>query len=103
MKKDYEVRRDGTVLTVVLGEELAVANAPALLEELTLYKDQGVEKLVFDATRLTYLSSSGVRVIFYCKKYLSDNLEIVFVNCSKDVLDVLDLVGIRPYITFVQQ
>jgi len=103
MEKDYEVRRDGTVLTVVLGEELAVDNAPTLLEELTLYKDQGVEKLVFDATKLTYLSSSGVRVIFYCKKYLSDNLEIVFVNCNKEVLDVLDLVGIRPHITFVQQ
>ena len=103
MEKDYEVRRDGTVLTVVLDEELAVDNAPTLLEELTLYKDQGVEKLVFDATKLTYLSSSGVRVIFYCKKYLSDNLEIVFVNCHKDVLDVLDLVGIRPYITFVEQ
>lgn len=103
MKKDYEVRRDGTVLTVVLGEELAVANAPVLLEELMLYKDQDVEKLVFDATQLTYLSSSGVRVIFYCKKYLSDNLEIVFVNCNKDVLDVLDLVGIRPHITFIQQ
>jgi anti-anti-sigma factor len=88
---------------VVLDEELAVDNAPTLLEELTLYKDQGVEKLVFDATKLTYLSSSGVRVIFYCKKYLSDNLEIVFVNCNKEVLDVLDLVGIRPHITFVQQ
>jgi anti-anti-sigma factor len=64
---------------------------------------QRVEKVVFDATQLTYLSSSGVRVIFYCKKYLNTNLEIVFVNCHSDVLNVLDIVGIRPYITFVQQ
>ena len=92
--------RDGTVLTIALGEELAVGNAPMLLEELAAYKDQGVERVVFDATRLTYLSSSGVRVIFYCKKYLSDSLEVVFLNCNKDVLDVLDLVGIRPHITF---
>ena len=98
--RDYEVTRDGTVLTIVLGEELAVDNAPMLLEELTAHRNQGVERVVFDATRLTYLSSSGVRVIFYCKKNLSDNPEIVFVNCSNDVLDVLDLVGIRPYITF---
>ena len=103
MEKDYEVRRDGTVLTVVLDEELAVDNAPTLLEELTLYKDKGVEKLVFDATKLTYLSSSGVRVIFYCKKYLSTSSNIVFVNCHRDVLDVLDLVGIRPHITFIQR
>lgn len=58
---------------------------------------------MFDATNLTYLSSSGVRAILYCKKYLSNNLEIVFVNCNEDILDVLDFVGIRPYITFVNQ
>ena len=98
--RDYEVKKDGSVLTIVLGKELAVDNAPTLLEELISYKSQVVEKVVFDATRLTYLSSSGVRVIFYCKKNLSDNPEIVFLNCSNDVLDVLDLVGIRPYITF---
>ena len=62
-----------------------------------------MEKLVFDATNLTYLSSSGVRVILYCKKYLSNNLEIVFVNCNEDILDVLDFVGVRPYITFINQ
>ena len=101
MDKNYEVKREGSVLTVVLGEELERNNSPVLTEELNLYKNQGVEKLVFDATNLTYISSSGVRVILYCKKYLSDNLEIVFVNCNKDIHKVLDLVGVLPYITLV--
>lgn len=99
--KDYEVKKEGSVLTIVLGEELAIANAPALMDELTSFNDQGVEKVIFDATNLSYLSSSGVRVILYCKKYLSTSSNIVFVNCHRDVLDVLDLVGVRPYITFV--
>ena len=43
--RDYEVTRDGTVLTIVLGEELAVGNAPMLMEELTAYRDQGVEQV----------------------------------------------------------
>jgi anti-sigma B factor antagonist len=98
--KDYEVKKEGSVLTITLGEELAVSNAPALMDELVSYKEQGVEKVVFNATDLQYLSSSGVRVILYCKKYLSANSNIVFVNCNKDVLEVLDLVGILPYITF---
>lgn len=101
--KDYEIKKDGSVLTLVLGEELSAVNAPMLLEELTSYKEQGVEKVVFDATRLAYLSSSGVRAIFYCKKYLGSNLELVFVNCCKDVMEVLDLVGIRPHIAFIQR
>jgi anti-anti-sigma factor len=98
--KDYEVKKEGSMLTITLGEELAVANAPALMDELASYKEQGVEKVVFDATNLQYLSSSGVRAILYCKKYLSTSSNIVFVNCNKDVLDVFDLVGIRAYITF---
>ena len=88
------------MLTVVLDEELTRMNAPALMDEVSAYRDQGVDKVVFDATRLNFLSSSGVRVIIYCKKYMSDNTEIVFLNCSDKILDVLDIVGIRPFITF---
>ena len=40
MEKDFEVRKEGSVLTVVLGNELAAANAPALMEELMPYKEQ---------------------------------------------------------------
>lgn len=102
MENDYEIKKDGSVLTIVLGKELSVVNAPALTETLTSYKGQNLEKVVFDATNLTYISSSGVRVILFCKKYLSASSEIVFVNCNEDVLDVLDLVGLRPFITFVR-
>ena len=99
MEKDFDITKEGAVLTVVLGAELSVTNAPLLQEELTPYKEQGIKKLVFDATRLTYLSSSGVRVVLYCKKFICSN--IVIMNCHKDVLDVLDIVGIRSFLTFV--
>lgn len=101
MEYNYEVRKEGPVLTIVLGESLSVVNAPLLTEEINQYKGQEVEKVVFDATNLTYISSSGIRVILYCKRYLGDNPEIVFVNCNKDILDVFDLVGILPHITFL--
>ena len=54
MIKDYEIIRDGPVLTIVLGEELTTGNAPALMEEVAGYKEQGVEKVVFDTTRLRH-------------------------------------------------
>ena len=100
-ENNFVVKKEGAVLTVVLGENLSVVNAPALTEEIDQYKGQDIEKVVFDATNLTYISSSGVRVILYCKKYLGKSPEIVFINCNKDILDVFDLVGIIPYITFL--
>ena len=88
------------MLTVVLGEELTRINAPALMDEVASYRDQDVEKVVFDVTKLRFLSSSGVRVIIFCKKYLSTSSNIVFLNCKDMILDVIDIVGIRPFITF---
>ena len=101
MEKDYDIKLEGSVLTVVLGEDLSVTNSPTLTADIDQYKGQDVEKVVFDATKLKYISSSGVRVILYCKKYLGISPEIVFINCNKDILDVFDFVGIIPYITLL--
>ena len=103
MEKDFEVWKDGTVLNVALGKDLATANAPALTEELSKYKGQGVERIVFDATKLTFLASSGVRVVIFCKQKLGGSPEIVFVNCSKEIYDIFDITGIRSFITFEEK
>lgn len=103
MESNFEVNQNGTILNVVLGKDLATANAPLLTEELTKYKNQGVEKVVFDATKLTYLASSGVRVVIFCKQKLGGNPEIVFVNCSKEIYDIFDITGIRSFITFEER
>ena len=78
-------------------------SAQTLTDKLAAYKDQDIEKVVFDATNLIILSSSGIRTIMYCKQKLGASPEIVFVNCKKMVLDVLDLVGLRPFITFKER
>ena len=44
----FEVKKEGAVLTVVLGANLSVVNASALTDEINLYKGQDIEKLVFD-------------------------------------------------------
>ena len=74
-----------------------------ILEELTKYKDLGVEKIVFDASELTFLASSGIRVVIFCKQKLGGGPEIVFVNCSKEVYDIFDITGIRSFITFEEK
>ena len=103
MEKDFEISKEGTMLNVVLGKSLATANAPLLMEELTKYKDLGVEKIVFDASELTFLASSGIRVVIFCKQKLGGSPEIVFVNCSKEVYDIFDITGIRSFITFEEK
>ena len=52
MDNQFTVQQDGNMLSIVLGEQLTTNNAPALMEELNQYKGKGIEKVVFDATKL---------------------------------------------------
>lgn len=98
MEKGFEVTKDGTTLDIVLGSELSAVNASALTGELSKYYNQGIEKVVFDATRLISLTSAGIRCVFYAYQDLGSQVKIVFINCVKEIYEVLDLVGLTSII-----
>jgi len=100
MENGFTVVKDGPTLTIELGKELTTANAPALTEELSKYCGQGIEKVVFDATGLNFLTSSGIRTIFFAYQKLGGKPEIVFANCAQEIYDVLDYVGLTSVIKF---
>jgi len=103
MDNQFEVKQEGTTLNVVLCDQLSTANAPALMEELNKFKNQGLQKIVFDATKLTYIASSGIRAIIFAKQKLGGNPEIEFVNCNQEIYSVFEMTGIQNYITFVNK
>lgn len=103
MENQFELAQEGTILTIKLGKELATANATALMEEINKYSETVVEKVVFDATRLNYIASSGIRAIIYTKQKVGGNPAIEFVNCAQNIRDVFKMVGIEDYVTFVNK
>lgn len=103
MDNQFNVKQEGAILTIALGEELATGNAPALMDELNKYRDKAIEKVVFDATNLKYIASSGIRTIIFAKQKLGSNPAIEFVNCAKDIVDVFEMTGIQDYISFVNK
>ncbi len=98
---DFKVTKNGTALLIELGRSLNTANAPILQEELTQYVGQQIEKVVFDASELLTLSSSGLRVVYYAKQRLGNKPEIVFVNCAKEIYSTLKMIGLASSIKFV--
>jgi anti-anti-sigma factor len=103
MENQFELAQEGTILTIKLGKELATANATALMEEINKYSETVVEKVVFDATRLNYIASSGIRAIIYTKQKVGGNPAIEFVNCAQNIRDVFKMVGIEDHVTFVNK
>jgi len=97
---DFEVRKEGSTLTIILGRKLDINNAPALQDELARYSGQGIERVVFDATGLIYISSAGLRCVFFAFQNLGGQPAIVFINCASELYKVLDLVGLTSFIQF---
>lgn len=103
MENNFTVNMEGTSIIVKLGEQLTTNNAPALMEELGIYKGKDIEKVVFDATQMTYIASSGIRTIIFAKQKLGGNPAIEFVNCSADIRSIFEMTGLQNYITFTTE
>ena len=102
MNNEFTVTLKGTSLVIELGRSLNTANAPELQEELAKYVGQDIEKVVFDASELLTLSSSGLRVVYFSKQRLGNKPEIVFVNCAKEIYNTLKMIGLASSIKFLQ-
>lgn len=103
MDNNFKVTKNGTALIIELGRSLNTANAPALQEELSKYTGQkDIEKVVFDASELLTLSSSGLRTVYFSKQRLGNKPEIVFVNCAKEIYNTLKMIGLASSIKFLK-
>lgn len=102
MSDDFKVSLNGTALIIELGKSLNTTNSPVLIEELTKYVGQSIGKVVFDASELMSISSSGLRAIYFAKLRLGKSPEIVFVNCAKEIYNVLKMIGLTSSIKFLE-
>ena len=102
MNTDFIIKLNGTALVIELGRVLNTANAPELQEKLSKYVEQTIEKVVFDASELMSLSSSGLRVVYFAKQRLGNKPEIVFVNCAKEIYNTLKMIGLASSIKFLK-
>jgi len=68
---------NGKNLVIAVEGKLDTLTAPSLSEELDKGLD-GVESLLWDFSRLDYISSAGIRVLLYASSLLSnpDNMKV---------------------------
>ncbi len=100
--KEFKISQNGTTLLITLSRNLNTTNAPALQEELAKFVGEDIEKVVFDASELLALSSSGLRVVYFAKQRLGNKPEIVFVNCAKEIYNTLKMIGLASAIKFLK-
>ena len=62
----------------------------------------GVEKLIFDFSDLTYISSAGLRVLLTAILMMERQGSVVIRNASDDVKDVFEVTGFIDELTLEQ-
>lgn len=77
-------------ITVFLDGELDAHNADiAKSEIMQIISDKNPASLVFDAKKLNYISSAGLRVLLATQKKLEKKVSVI--NISKDVMGIFKI------------
>ena len=85
---------EGSKLTVVVDGRLDTITSQQLEKELRTSVN-GVTELVFDLEKLTYITSSGLRVLSAAYKVMKQQQgHMVMRNMQPDVRDVFDATGL---------
>ena len=85
-----ECNRNGGVLNVSLDGRLDTTTAPVLDGFLAEHYD-GIESLVMDCEKLSYLSSAGLRVLLMAQKKMKGAMKLTHV-CEL-VMEVFEMTG----------
>jgi anti-anti-sigma factor len=99
---DFVLKKEGSTLQVYLGFELSIDNSAELRKMLGGYRGQDISKIVFDATDLVYISSSGIRAIIFAGQEIGDQPKIEFVNCAQEIYDSFKITGLSNFFSFVE-
>ena len=85
-------------LIVLLDGRLDTTTAPNLEEELKASLPS-VENLVFDLSKLEYISSAGLRVLLSAQKTMNKQGSMVVKNVSEEVKEIFEVTGFSDILT----
>ncbi len=85
-------------LTFSLEGRLDTTTAPELEKELKK-SIEGVKELVFDFSKLEYISSAGLRVLLTAQKCMNSQGSMVITGSSDDILEIFEITGFSDILT----
>ena len=88
---------EGGVLYVTLVGRLDTNTSPILANSIE--EESGYTDIVFDFGKLEYLSSSGLRLLFTCRKNLGGGQHVVVENANDVVREIFRVTGFERQIT----
>lgn len=89
---------NGNVCNVALEGRLDTTTAPQLEAELKTSLN-GISELVFDFSKLEYISSAGLRVLLSAQKVMNAQGSMKITNVAPEILEVFEITGFTDILT----
>lgn len=90
--------KKGTELVIAIEGRVDTTTSPQLETEIKDSID-GIAKLVFDFTKVEYISSAGLRVLLSAQKTMNKQGEMCVTNCSEDIMEIFEVTGFTDILT----
>jgi len=97
MDSKYTVSCNNDCVKVELCGRLDATNAEGLQIELKKFCGQRIEKLVFFAKDLEYISSAGLRVIIFAKQKIGVDARLFLIGAQDTILSVVKMSGLDNF------
>jgi len=88
---------EGAVAKITICGSLDATNSSALQEELKKLIGQKMERLVFLAKDLEYISSAGLRIIIFAKQKIGADAQVYFIGAKDAVLGIIKMSGLDNF------
>lgn len=92
------VTTKGTTCTLAVEGKIDTLTAPALEKEVKAHID-GCEKMVFDCSRVAYISSAGLRVLVLAQQELVSRGGVVLRGLNADIAKMMTMTGLDNILT----
>ena len=93
-----EKKQNGNELTLLLEGRLDTVTAPQLESEIKTSLD-GVTVLIFDFSKLEYISSAGLRVLLSAQKTMNAQGEMKVLNVNETIMEIFEVTGFSDILT----
>lgn len=90
-------KQNGNELIISLDGRLDTNTSPDLEKELSSLDD--IKKLIFDFSKLEYISSAGLRIVLSCQKIMANQGEMIIKNANDSVKEVFEITGFADILT----
>ena len=95
---NIEQKRNGNALTIAPEGYLDTTTAPELRAVLETALD-GVTELTFDFEKLEYISSSGLRLLLFAQKAMSEQGTMKVIRSNSIILEIFEVTGFADVLT----